>query len=116
MPEEGKVYSPFDGTVLVMFPTGHAIGLVDDKGCEILIHVGINTVQLGGKHFFPKVKIGDKVKKGQFLLEFDLEAIKEEGYDTDTIVIVSNSKDYSEVSLSKEGEIVPQDCLLTVKG
>ena len=116
MPEEGKVYSPFDGTVLVMFPTGHAIGLVDDKGCEILIHVGINTVQLGGKHFFPKVKIGDKVKKGQFLLEFDLEAIKEEGYDTDTIVVVSNSKDYSEVSLSKEGEIVPQDCLLTVKG
>ncbi len=116
VPEEGKVYAPFDGTVLVMFPTCHAVGLIDDNGCEILIHVGINTVQLEGKHFISHVKVGDKVTKGQLLLEFDLDAIRQEGYDTDTIIVVSNTNDYADISLLKKGLIVPQESLLTVKG
>lgn len=116
IPEQGKVYAPFDGTVLVMFPTGHAVGLVDEKGCEVLIHVGINTVQLEGKHFTPHIKVGDKVKKGQLLLDFDLDAIKQEGYATDTIVVISNTKDYSDISLINKGTITPQDGLLSIKG
>ena len=99
-----------------MFPTCHAVGLIDDNGCEILIHVGINTVQLEGKHFTSHVKIGDKVTKGQLLLEFDLDAIRQEGYDTDTIIVVSNTNDYADISLLKKGLIVPQESLLTVKG
>lgn len=116
VPEEGKIYAPFDGTVLVMFPTGHAVGLVDDKGCEILIHVGINTVQLEGKYFISHVKVGDKITKGQLLLEFDLDAIKQEGYDTDTIIVVSNTNDYSDISLLKKDLIAPQESLLAVRG
>ncbi len=116
VPSEGKVYAPFDGTVLVMFPTGHAVGIVDEYGCELLIHVGINTVQLNGKHFTPHVKVGDKVVKGQLLLEFDVEAIQKEGYCTDTIVVVSNTKDFSTVELKAAQRVIAQDVLLSVKG
>lgn len=116
VPMEGRVYAPFDGTVLVMFPTGHAVGVIDENGCEVLIHVGINTVQLNGKHFTPHVSVGDKVAKGQLLLEFDIDEIVKDGYCTDTIVVVSNAKDYSEVSMIGEKNVMPQDKLLLVKG
>lgn len=116
IPAEGKVYAPFDGTILVMFPTGHAVGIVDENGCELLIHVGINTVQLNGKYFTSHVKVGDKVKKGQLLLEFDMDKIQEAGYCTDTIIVVSNTKDYSDVDLVADQNVSPQDTLLLVKG
>lgn len=92
-PSEGKLYAPADGEITTFFPTGHAIGIMTDAGTELLIHVGMNTVELNGKGFSPKKKQGDKVKKGELLLEFDLAAIKQAGYSTETPVIVTNADD-----------------------
>ncbi|MFV0636559.1 glucose PTS transporter subunit IIA [Mitsuokella sp. WILCCON 0060] len=97
---DGKVYSPVDGTVTVLFGTKHAIGIHADDGADILIHVGIDTVNLGGKHFDAKIAQGDAVKKGQLLLEFDPEAIKAEGYDTTTPVLVTNAFDYDKITVA----------------
>lgn len=93
-PADGKVYAPCDATVDMMFDTGHAVSLIADFGAEVLIHVGLETVSLGGKHFTIHAKNGDKVKKGDLLMEFDLEAIKAEGFNTITPMLVCNSGDY----------------------
>ena len=98
IPSEGKVYTPFDGTVITLFPTKHAIGIVSDNGCEVLIHIGMNTVQLNGKYFTSHVQQGDKVKKGQLLVEFDIDHILQEGYNLETPVIITNTKDYSNIN------------------
>ena len=98
IPSEGKVYAPFDGTVVTLFPTKHAIGIVSDGGCEILIHIGMNTVQLNGKYFKSYIHQGDRVTKGQLLVEFDIEHILQEGYNLETPVIVTNTKDYSDIN------------------
>ena len=94
-PAEGKVYAPCDATVDMMFTTGHAVSLVADCGAEILIHVGLETVSLEGKPFTVHVANGDKVTKGQLLLEADLEAIKAAGLPTITPMVVCNTDDYS---------------------
>jgi PTS system beta-glucosides-specific IIC component len=96
-PTEGKVTAPFDGTVMMLFPTKHAVGLMSDNGCEVIIHIGMDTVQLNGKYFEAHVKEGDKVKKGDLLITFDKDAIEKEGYSLDTPVLVTNTKDYMEV-------------------
>ena len=93
-PTEGKVYAPCDATVDMMFDTGHAVSLIADFGAEVLIHVGLETVSLGGKHFTIHAKNGDKVKKGDLLMEFDLEAIKAEGFNVITPMLICNSGDY----------------------
>lgn len=90
LPEEGKLYAPFDGSADVVFPTGHAVGMTGENGFEILLHIGIDTVQLDGKGFKAHVNQGDHVKKGDLLVEFDLEMIEKEGYDTTVIYIVTN--------------------------
>ena len=95
IPTEGKVTAPFDGKVETLMDTHHALGLVSNSGIEMLIHVGLETVALNGKYFTPKVAEGDSFKKGDVLLTFDLEAIKKEGYDTTTPVVVSNADDYA---------------------
>lgn len=97
VPSEGKVYAPVDGEVTTFFPTGHAIGLLSDGGAEILIHVGMDTVKLDGRGFTPRVSQGSRVKKGDLLLEFDLELIQKEGYSTVTPMIVTNTDDYTAV-------------------
>lgn len=97
VPKEGKVVAPFDGTVMTIFPTKHAIGIVSDNGCELLIHIGLNTVELDGKYFEAFVKQGDKIKKGQTLVTFDIEKISSEGYCLETPVIVTNFSDYVDV-------------------
>jgi len=96
-PSEGKVVAPVDGVVTTLFPTYHAIGITSDKGAEILIHIGMDTVQLEGKCFTPKVAQGDKIKAGQLLLEFDINGIKEAGFPVTTPVIVTNSDNYLDV-------------------
>lgn len=98
IPIEGKVTAPFDGKVETLMDTHHALGLVSNSGIEMLIHVGLETVTLNGKYFTPKVAEGDSFKKGDVLLTFDLEAIKKEGYDTTTPVVVSNADDYAAFS------------------
>lgn len=110
-PENGKVVSPVDGEISVMFPTGHAIGITADNGAEILIHIGMDTVQLNGKYFTPLVKDGDKVVKGQELLNFDREGIEKEGYSTITPVIITNSSDFMDVL---ESGLTDEEKLLTI--
>lgn len=114
-PEEGKVYAPADGTVTIFFETGHAIGMETDNGAEILIHVGIDTVNLQGKYFTPKAKVGDQVKAGDLLLEFDLDAIRKEGFDTVIPVIVTNTPDYQDISPACSDSIKPGDDFIALK-
>ena len=113
-PSEGKVYAPYDGIIETAFPTKHAIGLTSDKGVELLIHVGMDTVKLGGAHFISHIEEGQKVKKGELLLEFDIEKIREEGYPTLTPVIVTNSDDYKEIIVSASDSINMGDDLLEI--
>jgi len=94
-PAEGKVYAPCDATVDTMFPTGHAVSLVADCGAEILIHVGLETVSLEGKPFKVHAANGDKVKKGQLLIEVDLDAVRAAGLPTITPMVVCNTDEYS---------------------
>lgn len=104
-PADGKVVAPCDCTVDLVFETGHAISLVADFGAEILIHVGLDTVNLNGKHFTIHAHNGDKVMKGQLLIEFDVEAIKAEGYDVITPVVICNTDQYS-TFITHEGQSV----------
>lgn len=97
IPTENKVVSPVNGKISVMFPTGHAIGIISEEGVELLIHIGLDTVNLNGQHFNPRVQVGAEVKVGDILVEFDHEAIKEAGFDIVTPVIITNSKDYFDV-------------------
>ena len=102
-PENGKVYAPFDGNVDAVFPTGHLVGLSDGNGAEVLIHIGVDTVKLEGKGFKTYVSQGDKVKKGDLLVEFDVELLKKEGYDATVMFITTDtSKDVQVLSGRKE--------------
>ena len=94
VPTEGKVYAPCDATVDMMFTTGHAVSLVAENGAEILIHVGLETVGLEGKPFTVHAANGDKVTKGQLLIEVDLEAVKAAGLNTITPMLICNTDDY----------------------
>ncbi len=111
-PNEGKVVAPADGTVETIFDTKHAIGLSLNNGAEILIHIGINTVELGGEGYKAFVAEGDKVKKGQTLITFDMDFIKSKGYKLVTPVIVTNSDDYSEIEFKTKGNITTENTLL----
>ena len=93
-PSEGELVSPVDGVVSVLFPSKHAVGIVSDKGVELLMHIGMDTVNLDGKGFEAHVQQGDKVKVGDALISFDMAVITEAGYVTETPVIVTNQNDY----------------------
>lgn len=113
-PVEGKVVAPANGVVTTFFPTGHALGITTDNGTEILIHVGMDTVQLEGKYFTPRVKQGDKIKAGDVLLEFDIDKIKESGFSTITPVIITNSDNYLDIIETDKKDINYKEDLLTV--
>lgn len=112
-PEKGEVVAPFDGTVMTLFPTKHAIGLISDNGLELLIHIGLDTVQLEGKHFTAHVKQGDKVKRGQKLVSFDIAAIQAAGFSVETPVIITNSGDYLDIIESDKAAVTCADELIT---
>ncbi len=111
-PSEGLVTAPFDGEVTVLM--GHAVGLMGSNGVEILVHVGIDTVRLEGKHYTPYVKEGDQVRAGQKLLGFDIAAIQKEGYRTITPVIVTNSDDFASVQAKTGVQVRTLDELITI--
>lgn len=115
IPEEGRVYAPFDGTVEMVFDTRHAVALTSQDGAEVLIHIGINTVELGGRHYETYVNAGDTVKAGQLLITFDAEAIKSEGYDITTPVIITNSDDYKEIKVEKTGSVKEMEKVITLQ-
>lgn len=111
-PSEGKITAPADGTVGTLFDTHHAIGLNLDNGAELLIHIGINTVELNGEGFTAHVSEGDRVQKGQTLITFDKELIASKGYKTVTPVIVTNPDEYSAVKRVADGNVTEKDVLI----
>ena len=114
-PSEGKLYAPADAVVDNLFDTHHAIGLVTENGAEVLLHIGIDTVKLGGKHFTPHVKTGDKVRKGDLLISFDMDAIHAEGYLCTTPMIVCNTDVYASVTTLAGGEVKAGQDLVKVQ-
>lgn len=114
IPNLGKVVAPFDGTIVALFPTNHAIGLVSDNGCQVLIHVGLDTVQLEGKYFKAHVQKGQQVKAGDILLTFDIDKITSKGYCLETPVIITNTNDYLDIIAIKENKCSLTDDILTV--
>ena len=114
-PSDGELVAPADGEISSTFETHHAVGMTTADGAELLMHIGIDTVKLGGKHFTYLVNEGDKVKKGQPLIRFELEAIKAEGYPVTTPVIVCNTDDYAVVEAKASGTVKQGDALLELK-
>ncbi|MGM0123615.1 PTS system, beta-glucoside-specific IIA component [Enterococcus sp. AZ194] len=104
-PTIGEVVAPFDGTLVTVFPTKHALGIVSDEGLELLIHVGLNTVQLDGQHFTSYVEQGQRVTKGQRLLSFDIQAIEAAGFSVEVPIIVTNTQDYEDIVVTTEKTI-----------
>lgn len=114
IPEDGKICAPADGEIGMVFDTLHAVSMTTDFGAEILIHIGLDTVKMKGEGFTGHVKAGDHVKKGDLLLEVDLEKVKAAGYDTITPVIVCNTPDYSSVENVGKGAVNAGDDLIIV--
>ena len=114
-PSGNQVVAPFDGEVQIAFPTGHAYGLKSDKGAEVLIHIGIDTVSLDGKGFDAKVQANQRVKKGDVLATFDSSVITEAGLDDTTMVIVTNTADFEDVSSVATGSVAEGADFIAVK-
>ncbi|UDM79082.1 beta-glucoside-specific PTS transporter subunit IIABC [Vagococcus fluvialis] len=112
-PTEGVVYAPFNGTVMTVFPTKHAIGLISDNGMELLIHIGVDTVQLEGEHFETFITEGQKIKTGDKLASFDVKGIEEAGYSSQVLVINTNTLDYADIILTGEKEVNKDNLLFT---
>ncbi len=104
-PTDGKLYSPCDGTVETVFDTRHAVNLRSEDGCEILLHIGIDTVKLNGKYFVAHVNSGQSVKRGDLLLSFDIKGIRNEGYKLTSPIVICNSDDYGEIKTVASGEV-----------
>lgn len=113
VPSKGELYAPVDGEISMIFETSHALGMKTETGAEILFHVGLNTVQLGGEHFTPQVKVGDQVKAGDVLLTFDLEKIIAAGFDPVTLAIITNTDKY-DVQINKQENVTRQDKLMVI--
>ena len=114
IPTDGKVCAPCDGTVEMMFTTGHAVSLSTESGAEILIHVGLETVSLEGKPFKVHAANGDKVKKGQLLIEVDLEAVKAAGLPTITPMLICNTDDYPTFNTFVGKDVTNEDVVIAL--
>lgn len=115
IPSGNLVCSPIDGKVTTMFPTGHAAAVTGDNGVSVLIHVGLDTVNLKGEYFTIHAADGQEVKKGDILMEADIEKIKEAGYDVITPVIVCNPEEFSEIRMADSGDVAQSDAILYLK-
>ena len=115
IPEDNRITAPCDGKVDLIFPTGHAVNIVSEFGAEILIHIGLDTVQLKGEGFKKIVKDGDIVKKGDVLIEFDKEGISQKGYNLITPVIICNSDNYSKIEGVLSDRVTNNDVILRLK-
>lgn len=111
-PTDKQVVAPFNGVVTTLFPTKHAIGITSDDGLELLIHIGLNTVQLNGEGFTSLVKQGDRVKQGDQLLEVDIEGIQAKGYSLETPIVITNSNDYLDVLVTEDPEVTTNNVLI----
>lgn len=114
-PTDGVVISPCNGSVTALFPTLHAIGITSDNGAEVMVHIGINTVELKGKYFSASVKVGDKVRIGQKLVTFDKDKVAEAGYNPQTMVVVTNSPSFKSVTSVATGAMTSGDALLDLE-
>ena len=114
-PSDGKLYAPCDGKVEMIFDTNHAINIVSREGCEILLHIGIDTVKLNGKYFKAHVSDGQEIKKGDLLISFDIEGIKDEGYKTITPMVICNTDDYSSVNPEVSGTISAGEKIIEIR-
>ena len=114
-PSEGKLYSPCDGVVESLPSSGHAVSIVSSGGCELLLHVGVDTVKLNGRFFRAHVKDGDQVKQGDLLLSFDIDGIKGAGFSVVTPVIICNTDDYSAITQTAEGEVTVGKEIINLK-
>ena len=115
IPTGNQFFSPVDGTVNTVFPTGHAAARTSSDGVEVLLHIGLDTVKLNGKHFTIHVEEGQQIKKGDLLLEADLEQIKAAGYDTITPVIVCNTEEFAEIAMAEVQAVEAGDVVLNLK-
>ncbi|GIN78687.1 MULTISPECIES: beta-glucoside-specific PTS transporter subunit IIABC [Bacillus] len=113
IPSKGELYAPVDGEISLLFETNHALGMKTANGVEVLFHIGIDTVQLEGKFFTPLVQAGDKVKAGDLLIQFDLEKIKEAGYDPVTLAVITNTDQY-DIKVTHLKQVNRQDTLMVV--
>ena len=113
-PAVGEVYAPCDGTITQAPDTLHALGIQADSGVEVLIHVGVDTVEMNGDGFEAKVKMGDKITKGQLLLTMDLAKIKAAGHPAVVITVITNTDDYASVKLVASGEVAPGADLMEI--
>lgn len=108
-PEEGKVHSPVDGEIVMLFDTCHAVGIKSNEGVDLLIHIGMDTVELNGEGFKAHIKNGDKVKAGQDLIDFDLDLIKEKGYEVVTPIVVTNLEKIKPIQYTDKDRVVVGD-------
>ncbi len=113
-PALGRVVAPVSGTVTMVFETKHAIGITSDSGVEVLIHIGIDTVELKGKYFTAYVKNGDQVNTGDLLVEFDMDSITQEGYSVITMVVITNTTDYKAVKPVISGPVEEEEELIKI--
>ena len=114
IPSNGRVVAPVDGEISVLFETKHAVSIKSEEGIEILIHIGLDTVKLKGEAFTTCVKVGDKVKAGDLLIEFDIEKIKSSGYDTTTPIVICNTLELSDVKENKIGKVNELDNIIEI--
>ena len=114
MPTTGKIIAPCDGTISNTVNSKHAIGITTENNIDLLIHVGLETVNLKGKYFEYKVELGQKVKVGDTLIEFNLEKIKSEGYNTVTPIVISSDESYSKLEIMANGKVSSGDDLLNI--
>lgn len=114
VPYNGQIVSPVNGTVSMIFPTNHAIGIISDEGVEILIHIGIDTVELNGQGFKSFVNANQRVKVKDLLVEVDLDVVKSK-YASDVMIIITNTPNYKTITPSLEKEVVSGDCIIEVE-